>query len=111
MPKYFFAILNMHEVLKSKLPEIKTLFKKYKVKRAFAFGSVCTPSFNDKSDIDFLISFEDGLDPLVQGENWWSLYYALQKLLNREIDLVSENTLMNPYFSKVLDKTKTSIYE
>jgi predicted nucleotidyltransferase len=38
-------------------------------------------------------------------------YYALQKLMNREIDLVSENTLKNPYFSKVLDKTKTSIYE
>ena len=101
----------MHEVLKKKLPEVQTLFKKYKVKRAYAFGSVCTPYFTDESDIDFLITFEDGLDPLVQGENWWSLYYALQKLMNRAIDLVSESTLQNPYFSKFLNKTKTTIYE
>lgn len=101
----------MNEVLKNKLPEVRTLFKKYNVKRAYAFGSVCTSSFTDESDIDFLISFEDGLDPLVQGENWWSLYYALQELMNRNVDLVTEYTLKNPYFIKVLNRTKTSIYE
>lgn len=101
----------MHEVLKNRLSEVKALFKKYKVKRAYAFGSVCTPMFNESSDIDFLIAFEDGLDPLTMGENWWSIYYSLQDLTGREVDLVTEGSLKNPYFIKVLDKTKTPIYE
>ncbi len=101
----------MHEVLKSKLPEVKALLKKYNVKRAYAFGSVCTPMFTDSSDVDFLIAFEEGLDPLTMGENWWSIYYSLQDLIGREVDLVTENSLTNPYFIKVLDKTKTTIYE
>lgn len=101
----------MNELLKSNLSEIRALFKKYKVKRAYAFGSVCTPSFNDTSDIDFLISFEEGLDPLVMGENWWSIYYSLQEIVKRNVDLVTESSLRNPYFIKVLEKTKVPIYE
>jgi uncharacterized protein len=100
----------MHEIIKSKLPQLTNLFQKYKVKKVYAFGSVCTPDFTDKSDVDFMISFEEGLDPLIQGENWWSLYYDLQNLIGREIDLVSEHTVKNPYLVKVVNRTKTPIY-
>jgi len=101
----------MNELLEAKLPEIRALFKKYHVKRAYAFGSVCTPTFNAMSDVDFLISFEDELDPLTMGENWWSIYYSLQGIINRNVDLITENSLRNPYFIKVMEKTKTPIYE
>ena len=101
----------MHDFLTKKLPEVKNLLKRYNVKKAYAFGSVCTDRFTEKSDIDLLISFEEGLDPVVQGENWWSLYYALQKLTGRDIDLVTEYSLKNPYFIKVVNQTKTAIYE
>ena len=36
------------------LPGIIALCKKHKVKKLFAFGSVLTNRFNDKSDIDLL---------------------------------------------------------
>jgi uncharacterized protein len=101
----------MHYLLVDNLPELKSLFKKYRVNKAYAFGSICTPQFNESSDIDFLISFEHDLDPLVQGENWWALYYDLKKLMRREIDLVNEQTIQNPFLIKVVNKTKTSIYE
>jgi predicted nucleotidyltransferase len=101
----------MHDFLANKLPEVTSLLKQYQVKKAYAFGSVCTDRFTEKSDIDLLISFEDGLDPLVQGENWWSLYYGLQKLTGREIDLVTDHSLKNPYFVKVVNLTKATIYE
>ncbi|MBL7105853.1 MAG: nucleotidyltransferase domain-containing protein [Bacteroidales bacterium] len=41
--------------LSNKLPEIKKLLKAHKVTKAYIFGSACTESFNDKSDIDLLI--------------------------------------------------------
>lgn len=101
----------MDKLLIDKLPEIKALLKKHRVKRAYTFGSVNTSSFNESSDVDFLISFEEGLDPLVMGENWWSIYYSLQDIIKRNVDLVTESSLHNPYFVKVLEKTKVPIYE
>jgi len=98
-------------VLYNKLPEVIGLFKENKVERVYAFGSVCTEKFNDNSDIDFLISFEKGIDPIEYGENYFKLLYSLQKLLQRDVDIVAEETLVNPYFIKVLNKTKTVIYE
>jgi uncharacterized protein len=48
----------MNSILKDKLSELSELCKKYKVQTMFAFGSVCTDSFNESSDIDLLISFQ-----------------------------------------------------
>jgi predicted nucleotidyltransferase len=101
----------IHHQLKDKLPEIIALFKANKVKRAYAFGSVCTEKFNDKSDVDFVIAFEEGLEPLQKGENWWNLFYQLKNILKRDVDLLTEDTLKNPYFIKSVNKTKTALYE
>ena len=94
---------------KKKLPEVIDLLKKHQIKKAFVFGSVITDRFKDDSDIDFLIHFEDGIDPLAAGEHWWNLHDELRDLLHREVDLVTERSLRNPYFIEELNKTKHSI--
>ncbi|HKR03548.1 MAG TPA: nucleotidyltransferase domain-containing protein [Bacteroidia bacterium] len=93
-----------------KLPEVTRLLKEHKVKRAYAFGSIVNGKFNSESDIDLLISFEEGLDPLVRGEHWWELYFGLQDLFKREIDLVTEEQLRNPYLIESIDENKSLIY-
>jgi len=100
-----------HPVLQDRLPEIVTLLKEHKVRRAYAFGSICTPSFNDNSDVDLLISFEESLDPADKGELWFDLYDRLKIFFHREIDLLTESSLTNPYFIKSLNRTKTALYE
>lgn len=101
----------LHPVLGSKLNEVKNILKQNNVLKAYAFGSVCTDKFNDESDIDLLVNFDPKLDPLSRGEKYWIIEESLQQLLNRSIDIVSEASLTNPYFIKVLNKTKTVIYE
>jgi len=101
----------IQQLLKVNIPEVTSILKMYKVKRAYAFGSVCTNHFNESSDVDLLIAFEDGLDPIEYGENYFKIMYALQKLLKREVDLITERSLKNPYFIKVMNLTKTPIYE
>ena len=101
----------LQQLLKQQLPQIIEQFKNHKIKRAFAFGSVCTNKFNASSDIDFLISFSDGLDPLERGELWWSLLFALEDAFQRKIDLLTENQLKNPYFIESVNKSKQLIYE
>jgi hypothetical protein len=83
---------------------------KHKVKNAYLFGSVLTNNFNVESDIDFLINFEEDLNPLQKGDLWWSLHDSLRDILNREVDLISEKSLKNPFFIKNINKTKNKIY-
>ncbi len=94
----------------NQLPIIKEKLEKYKIKRAFAFGSVCSDKFNEESDIDLLIAFQDNLDPLFRGQAIWDLEDELKLIFNRDIDLITESQLKNPYFIKELNETKIQIY-
>ena len=98
------------QVLLDKLPEVIQVLKTHRVIKAYAFGSVCTDQFNSKSDIDLLIDFEEGLDPLEQGEHWWNLLYNFEDILGRKIDLISEKSLRNPYFIEELLEKRQLIY-
>ena len=100
----------LHPTFKAQLPSVAKLFKEHKIKSAYAFGSLLSDNFNDKSDIDLLINFEEGLDPLEQGEIWWNLHDTLRELFNREIDLLIESSLKNPYFIEEVNERKQLIY-
>ncbi len=99
----------MNKVLSDKIEELKQLCILYNVSTMYAFGSVCTEKFNDKSDIDLLISFNN-LSIEQYSDNYFDLHYKLQDLFKREIDLLTENSLSNPYFIKGIEQTKQLIY-
>ena len=90
--------------------KIALIFENHRIERAYVFGSAANGDFNDESDIDFLIKFKPGIDPLERGELWWNLHDTLRDFFKREIDLVTENSLKNPYFIKEIDETKSLIY-
>ena len=93
------------------LPLIISLFEKHKIKDAYLFGSAITDKFDEeKSDVDILVNFIDDIDPLEKGELLWSLRFALEDSLNRSIDLLTENSLKNPYFIKEVNEKKIKIY-
>lgn len=66
-------------------------------------------SFNDKSDIDILISFKD-ISIEKYTDNYFELHYKLEELFNRKIDLLTENSLSNPYFIESIEETKQLLY-
>ena len=91
------------------LPNITALCKKHKVKRLFAFGSVLTNRFTDKSDIDLVVDFnympvEDYAD------NYFELKDALSSMFHREIDLLEDKAIRNPILRKNIDNSKQLIY-
>jgi predicted nucleotidyltransferase len=100
----------LHPVFNAQLPLIKKLLSEHKIKSAYAFGSIISDKFNDESDIDLLINFEDGLDPLEKGAIWWDLHDNLRDIFNREVDLLIESSLKNPYFIEELNEKKQLIY-
>ncbi len=101
---------QFHPYFAQKMPDLVRLLKAHKVVSAYAFGSVLTNSFNEESDIDLLIKFEENLDPVENGELWWSLWYALQELYGRKVDLVIERSVRNPYFKAELAEKRELIY-
>lgn len=101
----------MQSIITQKLPEIKGIMRQHKIKRAYAFGSVCTNEFKADSDIDFIVRLEDGLDPIEYTAHYFGAMNELEILLKRSVDFVAEETMQNPYFIKVVNKTKTLIYE
>ncbi|MFN4144210.1 MAG: nucleotidyltransferase family protein [Runella sp.] len=100
----------MNQIIKDKLEAIRQILSTHKVQRAYLFGSSVTDTFDSDSDIDLLVRFDDSIPALEKGELWWSLYDTLRDLLKREVDLMTENSLKNPYFIEELERTKQLIY-
>jgi uncharacterized protein len=99
----------MNRIVADRIGDLINLCNTYKVKTMYVFGSVCTDKFNDNSDIDILISF-DNLTIEQYTDNYFELHYKLQELFGRKIDLLTERSLSNPYFIKGLEQTKQLVY-
>ena len=100
----------MNPYLMKYLPQLEEMFKLYRVKRAYAFGSVVGDDFSPSSDVDILLSMDDNLEPLEYGKNYLALWDELEKLFQRKVDLLTEKYVTNPYLLTSLNKTKVQIY-
>lgn len=99
----------MNRIVTDNMDKIKTLCAMHNVASMYAFGSVCLDRFNEKSDIDLLISFQQ-MDYGDYADSYFSLAEKLEELFKRPVDLVTEKSLSNPYFIESVNKTKTRIY-
>lgn len=100
----------LQPILKDNLPVVAELCKQHQVEKLYAFGSVCTEDFNEESDVDLLYRFKQDVPLETYADNFFDFQLKLESLLQREVDLVAEEYLSNPYFIKVMNKTKTPIY-
>ena len=75
----------------------------------YAFGSVLTTKFNSESDIDLIVEFQP-LDVLDYADNYYDLKFSLESILKRQIDLLEEKAIKNPYFRKTINQNKQLIY-
>ena len=99
----------MASIFSDKLLPLKALCVTYDVKTMYVFGSACTDKFSADSDIDILVSFKE-LSIEKYTDNYFALHEELEKLFERKIDLVTENSLSNPYFIQSIDETKQLLY-
>jgi len=90
--------------------QISELCDNHKVQALYLFGSVLTDKFNDTSDIDMLIQFNQ-VELLEYFDNYMDLKEKLEKVLNRPVDLVENQAIRNPIFRKIIDREKRLFYE
>jgi len=100
----------MQSIIENNKQTLIELCRKYDVKTMFVFGSASTDDFNEDSDIDILISFKESISIEKYTDNYFELHCKLEELFNRKVDLITENSLSNPYFKQSIEKTKQLLY-
>ena len=87
---------------------LKEFCHKWKIKELSIFGSALRASFTADSDIDFLAKFAGDAD--------WSVFDVsrmndeLSKLFGREVDIVEESGLRNPFRRREILANRNVIY-
>ena len=88
---------------------IADYFKTQPVLKAWVFGSYARGEQGPNSDIDILVRF-DRERAKVGLLKYTAIILDLEKILNREVDLVEEGALL-PWAEKTVNRDKQLIYE
>ena len=97
------------KLIENNIQKIVALCKKYKVNKLFVFGSILTDRFNEDSDVDLVVSFNKA-EISDFFDNYFDFKNSLEELFGRNVDLLEEQTVKNPYLKKNVDETKALIY-
>jgi len=96
-------------LVEKNIVKVRDLCKKHSVERLFVVGSVLTERFQKSSDIDFIVDFQ-GIDLYDYADNYFDLKFSLEKLFKRDVDLLEDKAISNPYLRQSLDLSKQLIY-
>jgi predicted nucleotidyltransferase len=83
--------------------------REFHVRRLEVFGSVARGTASASSDIDLLVEFEN--PEQAPAKRFFGLLHRLETRLGCKIDLLTTNSLRNPYFKARILKEKVSVYE
>jgi len=97
-------------VIQDNIDNLRMLCMKYHVGRLFIFGSVVNSSFKPESDIDFLVSFKQ-IKLEDYADNYFDFKFSLEDLFQREIDLLEEQAIKNPFVLSSINANKKLVYE
>jgi predicted nucleotidyltransferase len=91
------------------ISSIHHLCRDHRVDKLYLFGSILGKSFDENSDIDFVVRFKN-VELLDYADNYFNFKFSLEDLLKRPVDLLEEQSIKNPYFLESLNESKQLIY-
>jgi predicted nucleotidyltransferase len=97
-------------LLSAHINQIKDACASNKVKTLFAFGSVTNDTFKADSDVDLVVDIVES-DPLAYSDSYFNLKEQLENIFNRQVDLLEQKAIRNPFLKREIDQTKILIYE
>jgi predicted nucleotidyltransferase len=101
----------MSSVLEKNKDKLADVCRRFRVRRLEVFGSAARDDFDPaKSDIDFIVSFADKT-PGTYADRYFDFAAAIEKLLGRRIDLLTERSIRNPYFQREVQAARQIVYD
>jgi predicted nucleotidyltransferase len=101
----------INKIITKNIETIRALCESHYVENLFVFGSACTDKFNEKSDVDFLVTFKKNTELAKYADNFFDMSFKLEDLFERDVDLIETSCLKNPYFIEEVNKSKVLVYE
>ena len=98
----------MEKLVEQNLIEIKRLLQ-YRVETVYLFGSAARGNMTSDSDVDFIIKFPEDMDYVTYADNYFALADALEVLLKKGVNIVTEKTLKNPYLLQSINRNKLQL--
>ena len=90
--------------------DIAALCRQYGIVRLEVFGSAAKGDFDpETSDVDFILDL-GGYEPGV-ARRFFRFADALEELLGRDVDLITEEQIRNPYFRQSVERSRELVYE
>lgn len=99
----------MMQTIESKREALVKLCLQFHVGRFEVFGSAAIGQQRQDSDLDFLVEFQR-VDSMTLADQYFGLLEALKELFDREVDLLTDRSLKNPYFVDSVEKTRQLLY-
>ncbi len=93
------------------LEALPVLCRRFRVRRLDLFGSAAAGPFDPgRSDLDFLVAFDDGLLPGAYAEAYFGLRAALEELFGRPVDFLTEPALENPHLRRRVEAERRPLF-
>ena len=102
--------LHSMSMIEQNIEQIHKLCEQYHVSQLSVFGSILTDQYNNESDIDLLVDFSNK-DIKYYADNYFALKRSLEKILRRDVDLLENKAISNPYLRESIDSSKRVLYE
>jgi predicted nucleotidyltransferase len=102
----------MVDLIAQKHSILVELCQRCRVYRLYLFGSAASDHFDTaRSDLDFLVSFTDRQPTGDYADRYLDFADGLEHLFERSIDLITEQSIRNPYFRQEVEATRQLLYE
>ncbi|RYE17475.1 MAG: nucleotidyltransferase domain-containing protein [Sphingobacteriales bacterium] len=89
--------------------EFAALCKSHKVNELYLFGSFANGNSSKDSDVDLIVDIQEK-DPIQKGQLLLSLYSNFESYFKRRIDLLTFESIRNPFLEEQIELTKKLIY-
>ncbi len=100
----------MIPLITDNLDKIAALCREYRIQSLAVFGSAVTATDNeDANDIDLICDlgeYDRGV-----ARRFIGFAEALEGLFGKDVDLMTEEQIQNPYFRYSVNQSRTTIYE
>ena len=97
-------------IIDQNIDKIRKLCEQHYVSQLSVFGSILTDKFTKNSDIDLLVAFSN-IDLQNYADNYFSLKQALEEIFRRQVDLLEDKAIRNPYLRQSIEASKRLLYE
>lgn len=105
------AMNALIELIEKKRGELAELCRRYGVERLYLFGSAATGRFRSpSSDLDFIVEMADRQPNAAYADRYLAFAEELERLFERPVDLITEQSIRNPYFRREIDATRQLVY-